>query len=407
MTVYAKDGGLPPNYARATVKIRVLDENDDAPFFGRLYHNIEVPENLEALPLFTLRATDQDAEESGKINYKITGVNFFFLCRTFAFVFEAFQTFSVSHLAAGDPSGDFLLDRQTGVLSTSRPLDREKRAGYTLTITAQDQGHPPLSSTATVEVTVMDVNDHSPVFQSSSYTADISEDVPIGSLVLEVKAIDLDQGSNSHVLYSLSSSSQSMFIIDQDTGRIITTSPLDREKTASYTFEVCATDSSPVNPRNSTTQVTVYIQDVNDNAPFFIQDPLILNISAGSVSSRRVLATMRAEDKDFGANGSVFYRFANPVRGFTINSLTGDIQATEDLKTLTQSQRTLIVQAMDQGNPAQSSLGVVIIYIREQTYRGIRFSRMSRDVTLQENAAKGSRFRQINLYFICKGAVKQ
>lgn len=78
MTVYAKDGGLPPNYARATVKIRVLDENDNAPFFGRLYHNIEVPENLEALPLFTLRATDQDAEESGKINYKITGVNLFF-----------------------------------------------------------------------------------------------------------------------------------------------------------------------------------------------------------------------------------------------------------------------------------------------------------------------------------------
>lgn len=275
------------------------------------------------------------------------------------------------------------------MLSTSRPLDREKRAGYTLTVIAQDQGHPPLSSTATVEVTVMDINDHSPQFQSSSYTADISEDVPIGSLVLEVKAIDLDQGPNSHVVYFLSSSSHSMFIVDQNTGRIITAAPLDREKTASYTFEVCATDSSPVNPRNSTVQVTVYIQDVNDNAPFFIQDPLIVNISASSVSSRRVLATMRAEDKDFGANGSVFYRFSSPVRGFTINSLTGDIQATEKLQTLSQSQRTLIVQAMDQGNPAQSSLGVVIIYIREQSYRGIRFSRTARDVSLQENAAKG------------------
>lgn len=281
------------------------------------------------------------------------------------------------------------MDRQSGVLSTAKLLDREKRSGYTLTVTAQDQGHPPLSSTATVEVTVMDINDHSPQFKSSSYTADISEDVPIGSLVLEVKAIDLDQGPNSHVFYFLSSSSHSMFIIDQDTGRIITAAPLDREKTTSYTFEVCATDSSPLNPRNSTAQVTIYVQDVNDNAPFFIQDPLIVNISASSVSSRRVLATMRAEDKDFGANGSVFYRFANPVRGFTINSLTGDIQATEKLQSLSQSQRTLIVQAMDQGNPAQSSQGVVIIYIREQSYRGIRFSRTVRDVTLQENAAKG------------------
>ncbi|CAJ1065106.1 protocadherin-16-like [Xyrichtys novacula] len=363
VTVYAKDGGLPPNYAKTTVRIRVLDENDNAPYFGRLYYSIEVPENLEALPLFTLRATDKDAGDSGEISYKIT---------------------------AGDPSRDFSLDRQSGVLSTSRPLDREKKASYRLTVTAQDQGQPPLSSTTTVEVTVMDMNDNSPKFQSSSYTADISEDVPIGSLVLEVKAVDLDQGPNGQVMYYLSSGSKSMFIIEQNTGRIITAAPLDRERTASYTFEVYATDSSPVNPLNSTAQVTVYIQDVNDNAPFFIQDPLIVNISAGSVSSRRVLATMRAEDKDFGANGSVFYRFANPVRGFTINSLTGDIQATEKLQTLTQSQRTLIVQAMDQGNPAQSSLGVVIVYIREQTYSGIRFARIARDVSLQENAAKGT-----------------
>ncbi|XP_069563501.1 protocadherin-16-like [Brachyistius frenatus] len=363
VTVYAKDGGLPPNYAKATVRIKLLDVNDNAPVFGRLFYSIEVPENQEALPLFTLRATDPDAGDSGEINYRIT---------------------------AGDPSGDFRLDRKSGVLSTSRPLDRENRAGYMLTVVVLDQGNPPLSSTATIEVTVMDINDHSPHFQSSSYTADISEDVPIGSLVLEVKAIDLDHGPNSQVLYFLSRGSRSMLIIDQNTGRIITAAPLDRERTASYTFEVIATDSSPANPRNSTVQVTIYIQDVNDNAPFFIQDPLIVNISASSMSSRQVLATMRAEDKDFGANGSVFYRFANPVRGFTINSLTGDIQATEKLQTLTQSQRTIIVQAMDQGNPAQSSLGVVIIYIREQSYRGIRFSRTARDVTLQENAAKGT-----------------
>lgn len=71
--MYAKDGGLPPNYAKATVRIRVLDENDNAPHFGRLFYSIEVPENLEALPLFTLRATDKDAGVSGEISYKISG----------------------------------------------------------------------------------------------------------------------------------------------------------------------------------------------------------------------------------------------------------------------------------------------------------------------------------------------
>lgn len=60
----------------------MLDENDNTPYFGRLYYSIEVPENLEAMPLFTLRAHDQDSGESGIINYKITGeffLLFFFL----------------------------------------------------------------------------------------------------------------------------------------------------------------------------------------------------------------------------------------------------------------------------------------------------------------------------------------
>lgn len=133
--------------------------------------------------------------------------------------------------------------------------------------------------------------------------------------------------------------------------------------------------------------MTVTILDVNDNTPFFIQDPLVIEVS--SRRSQRVLATMKAEDKDFGANGSVFYRFAMPVKGFSINSLTGEIQATEPLGGLTQAQRTLIVEAMDQGSPAQSAQGVVVIYVKEVEYSGIRFSRNARDVSLQENAVKG------------------
>ncbi len=138
--------------------------------------------------------------------------------------------------------------------------------------------------------------------------------------------------------------------------------------------------------------MTVTVLDVNDNAPFFIQDPLVIEVS--SRRSQRVLATMKAEDKDFGANGSVFYRFATPVKGFSINSLTGEIQATEALGDLTQAERTLIVEAMDQGSPAQSAQGVVVIYVKEVEYNGIRFSRNARDVSIQENAAKGLTYIQ-------------
>lgn len=290
---------------------------------------------------------------------------------------------------AGDPAGDFHLDSTSGVLSTSRPLDQEGKANYVLTVVAQDHGTPSLRGTATVEVSVLDINDNSPEFEQSSYIVDVPEDTPVGSFLVKVTAIDKDQGDNSKVLYFLSKESRGTFHIDQDMGSITTAVPLDRERLAAYNFHVFAVDSSPADPRNTTAEVFVSILDINDNAPFFVQDPLIINISSFGIPSHRVVATMRAEDRDFGANGSVFYRFASLAQGFTINSLTGAIQVTESLQSLTQQQRTLIVEAMDQGNPAQSSLGVVIIYIKEQEYQGIRFSRNTRDVSIQENAAKG------------------
>uniref|UniRef100_A0A4W4G0C1 Protocadherin-16 n=1 Tax=Electrophorus electricus TaxID=8005 RepID=A0A4W4G0C1_ELEEL len=367
VTVYAKDGGMPPNFAKATVHITVLDDNDNAPAFERQQYNLELPENLAPVELFTVRATDQDSGDGGRLEYRIT---------------------------AGDPDGDFQIDSSSGALSTSRPLDREKRHGYSLEVVAHDHGSPSLSSTATIKVTLLDVNDNSPKFSSRSYNIDVLEDTSVGTVVLDVTATDADEGQNGQILYFLSNEVHGAFTVDPDMGRITIASPLDREKRASYSFQVCAVDSSPATPRNTTAQVTVTILDVNDNAPFFIQDPLIINMSSRSVSTNQVVATMKAEDKDFGANGSVFYRFAMPVRGFSINSLTGEIQTTEALNSLTQTQRTLIVEAMDQGSPAQSSLGVVVIYVKEQDYKGIRFSRTTRDVSIQENAPQGTAVAQ-------------
>lgn len=71
--MYAKDAGIPPNFAKAKVHITVQDENDNAPAFGREHYSLEVPENLEPVELFTLKATDQDTGESGRLKYKITG----------------------------------------------------------------------------------------------------------------------------------------------------------------------------------------------------------------------------------------------------------------------------------------------------------------------------------------------
>ncbi|XP_045895802.1 protocadherin-16 [Micropterus dolomieu] len=365
LTVYARDGGLPPNFAKAVVRVEVQDMNDNAPVFANPWYGLDVPENQGPVELCFLKATDPDSGPGGELEYSIT---------------------------AGDPDGDFHLHASTGALSTSRSLDREMRAEYTLEVVAKDRGSPALSTTVTVKVKVLDVNDNSPVFSRSSYSVEVSEDAAEGFQVLEVSAIDADDDLNGKVLYFLSREAHGAFTVDENTGAITTSAPLDREKWASYSFQVFAADLSPAAPKNTSAQVTVTVLDVNDNTPFFIQDPLVIVVS--SKHSQRVLATMKAEDKDFGANGSVFYRFSMPVKGFSINSLTGEIQATEPLGDLTQAQRTLIVEAMDQGSPAQSAQGVVVIYVNEVEYSGIRFSRNARDVSIQENAVTGTTVAQ-------------
>ncbi|XP_053297977.1 protocadherin-16 [Pleuronectes platessa] len=365
LTVYARDGGLPPNFAKAVVRVEVQDVNDNAPVFSKPWYQVEVPENQAPVELCFLKATDPDSGPGGQLEYRIT---------------------------AGDPQGDFQLHVSTGALSTSRGLDRETNAVYNLEVVATDRGSPALSTTATVEVKVMDVNDNSPLFDRNTYSVEVSEDAAEGTHILEVTATDADDELNGKVLYFLSRETHGAFAVDENTGRITTAAPLDREKLASYSFQVFAVDLSPAAPRNTSAQVTVTVLDVNDNTPFFIQDPLVIEVS--SRNSQRVLATMKAEDKDFGANGSVFYRFAMPVKGFSINSLTGEIQATQPLGDLTQAQRTLIVEAMDQGTPAQSAQGVVVIYVKEVQYSGIRFSRNARDVSIQENTANGTTVAQ-------------
>ncbi len=62
------------------------------------------------------------------------------------------------------------------------------------TVQAQDYGRPALSSTVTVYFNVVDLNDNQPVFQSTSYSTEILENVTIGTSVLSVFAQDLDSG---------------------------------------------------------------------------------------------------------------------------------------------------------------------------------------------------------------------
>ncbi|XP_036247619.1 protocadherin-16 [Molothrus ater] len=362
LTVYARDAGLPPSLTKATVWVTVGDENDHAPLLERESCSVEVPENQSRVALYTLRATDPDGGENGRLEYRVAG---------------------------GDLGQDFSLDPVSGVLSTAHALDREQIASYSLTVVVQDHGSPPRSATMSVNVQVLDLNDNAPSFAQASYTVEVPEDLPVGALVLQLVAEDPDEGTNGQVSYYLGNESLGMFQVELQSGRLRSTQALDRERQPSYSFLARAVDSAPWEPRSAAVRVTIVVRDVNDHVPAFLHSPLTVNLSRHT-PLKQVVATMRAEDRDAGANASILYRFATPSSAFAINSYTGDIQLLQPLGALSQRQRTLFVLAMDLGQPALSSTGVVVIHVQEEPYRGLRFPRSTRDVALAENAAPGT-----------------
>ncbi|XP_026697084.1 protocadherin-16 [Athene cunicularia] len=362
LTVYARDGGLPPNLSKVTVRITVGDENDHAPQLESASCSVEVPENQSRVALYTLRATDPDGGENGRLEY---------------------------HVADGDPGQDFSLNPVTGVLSTARALDREQVASYSLTVVVQDHGTPPRSATMAVNVRVLDLNDNAPGFAQASYVVEVPEDLPVGAVVLQLVAEDPDEGTNGQVSYYLGNESLGTFQVEPQSGRVRSAQALDRERHPRYSFLARAVDAAPWEPKSAAVRVTVTVRDVNDHAPAFLHSPLTVALPRHT-PLKQVVATMRAEDRDAGANASILYRLATPNPAFAINSYTGDIQLLQPLGSLSQRQRTLFILATDLGQPALSSTGVVVIHVQEEPYRGLRFPRSTSDVALPENAAPGT-----------------
>jgi len=164
-------------------------------------------------------------------------------------------------------------------------------------VSAVDGGDPPLSATATLRLTVEDRNDERPRFQRSFYFLNVSENCPPGTSIGRVVAVDPDASPRfARVLYRIRCPTGSSggggrktgndgvdsFEVDSGSGEVRTARRLDRERRSSYVFTVVAFNDVDYDvtaasgrhddrrPEVDVADVTVYVNEVNDNKPVFV-----------------------------------------------------------------------------------------------------------------------------------------
>ena len=144
-------------------------------------------------------------------------------------------------------------------LVTRVPLDRELCAHYAFRVVATDGGSPPLSSSASVFVEVLDQNDCAPQFSAALYNFTILENNEPNALIGQVFATDPDVGENAALSYALEGPTRHLFWIDA-MGRVFARSSLNREQRAVHQLAVLASDN-PLggSPLKGTARMQIFI----------------------------------------------------------------------------------------------------------------------------------------------------
>ncbi|XP_066572826.1 protocadherin gamma-A11 isoform X14 [Amia ocellicauda] len=339
INIQATDGGGLMDSCK--ILIEVKDINDNPPLISVLSFSKSVPE--DAVPgtvIAVFNVQDSDSGNNGHVHCSINE--------------------NVPFKVASS-SNDFYS------LVIDGKLDRETHPGYNITITATDEGVPPLSFNMTLVLGILDVNDNVPVFEKSSYEAFVTENNTPGLSVFSVKATDNDWNQNARISYileetQLNAASVSSYIsVNSDSGVIHAVRSFDYEQIKSFHIRVKAQDGgSP--PLSSNVTVHIYIQDQNDNSPQILYPvqsgvSLVAEMVARSADVGYLVTKVVAVDADSGQNAWLSYKLlkATDRALFEVGSQNGEIRTSRQVSDKDAVKQRLVVVVEDNGQPSRSA----------------------------------------------------
>ncbi|XP_071547485.1 cadherin-23 isoform X3 [Panulirus ornatus] len=315
--------------------VTVADINDEAPVFEEREGCTMITEFHEPRDTVTVvRASDDDdpASPNGRILFTIEGGNEKGL----------FDIRMTEHTAAH--------------IFAAKPLVGQY-GNYSLMVQAQDRGFPPNSVMSQINICVSDFNDHAPQFVSPSVnlTIRVPENATVGSLVIQVRAIDEDIGINGAVRYRIlkdALGNWQTFTINEVTGAVLLQKPLDREKQKIYEIRVEAYDQGVPTPLSSDLDLTIYVRNVNDFEPQFLQDEVMVNFTehkAPGTERAKLVETIDLDDTEEDKTAHVCYFIVggDEYGTFNLDSFTHELMTMKELDREMEDHYTLLIKATE------------------------------------------------------------
>uniref|UniRef100_A0A9J8CP41 Cadherin EGF LAG seven-pass G-type receptor 2 n=2 Tax=Cyprinus carpio TaxID=7962 RepID=A0A9J8CP41_CYPCA len=336
LRIRAQDGGRPPlSNISGLVTVQVLDVNDNAPIFVSTPFQATVLENVPVgYSVIHIQAIDADAGDNSRLEYRLTETT---------------------------PNFPFTINNSTGWIVVASELDRESVDFYSFGVEARDHGTPAMSSSASISMTILDVNDNNPEFTQKAYYMRLNEDASIGTSVVTVSAVDQD--INSVVTYQISSgNTRNRFsITSQSGGGLITLAlPLDYKLERQYVLTVTASDGT----RFDTAKVYVNVTDANTHRPVFQSSHYTVNINEDRPVGTTVVM-ISATDEDTGENARITYFMDDSIPQFNIDSDSGAVTTQMELDYEDQVSYTLAITARDNGIPQKSDTTYLEILVND------------------------------------------
>lgn len=367
LRVRAQDNGRPPlSNNTGIVSVQVTDVNDNPPIFVSTPFQATV---LESAPvgssILHIHAIDTDSADNARLEYRLT-----------------------------ETSSDtpFVINSATGWVTVSSALDRESVEHYFFGVEARDYGMPPLSATASVTITVMDVNDNRPEFLQKEYYARLNEDAAVGTSVVTVTAVDRDV--NSAVTYKITAgNTRNRFAISTagGGGLLSLALPLDYKQERRYVLTVTASDRT----LHDTCQVYINITDANTHRPVFQSAHYSVSVNENQPPGSTVVV-ISATDDDVGENARITYYLEDNIPQFRIDSATGAITLQAELDYEDQMTYTLAITAKDNGIPQKSDTTYVEVNVNDVNDNAPQFLSPRYQGTVSEDAPPFTSVLQIS-----------